>query len=231
MKPNLLLLIGFAISFVLIGINLYDPSMYHGMSISQYFLDIIKSADPMTIYLIVFIVTIISNASVLIVIPYPLVLMYAAQSSVNLVILAIVAASAAAIGEMSSYVLGALGRKITEKHEAFYLKLRKVLERNKWKVCSAVFFAAMTPIPDDVILVPLGFARFGFLRSIIPCFFGKLILIAAIIFFSEMFINTIGNNSLIADLATIWLIIGIMYMAMRSDEKSSTKQLEKILDA
>lgn len=229
MKPYSLPLFGIVFTLVLVGVYLYNPSIYDGISISRYFIDMIESASPITVYVIVFLVTLISSASIIIVIPYPIVIMYAIKSNVNLVILAIVASLAAALGEISGYAAGVLGRKITEKYMAFYIKLRGALERNKWKVYLAVFFAAMTPISDDIIMVPLGLARFGFIRALLPCFLGKLILITVIIVFSDLLINTIGGNSIISDLATIWLIIGIMYMAMRSNGKASIKQLEKII--
>jgi len=222
-------IVGIAITLVIVGIYVYDPSIYNGLSISLYFLNLAKSADPLMVYIVVFIVTLIGNASIFIVIPYPLAILYAIESNINIAILIVVASLAAATGELLSYALGVLGRRITESHIALYNKLGNVLRKNRKKVYLAIFIAAMTPLPDDLILIPLGLARFGLMRSFAPCFLGKLVLIIILVEFSELFMGSF-RNTFFLDLLTLWFIIGMMYVAMKSNEEIIVKQIEKIIE-
>jgi len=222
-------IVGIAITLVIVGIYVYDPSIYNGLSISLYFLNLAKSADPLMVYVVVFIVTLIGNASIFIVIPYPLAILYAIESNINIAILIVVASLAAAAGELLSYALGVLGRRITESHIALYNKLGNVLRKNRKKVYLAIFIAAMTPLPDDLILIPLGLARFGLMRSFAPCFLGKLVLIIILVEFSELFMGSF-RNTFFLDLLTLWFIIGMMYVAMKSNEEIVVKQIEKIIE-
>jgi len=222
-------IVGIAITLVIVGIYVYDPSIYNGLSISLYFLNLAKSADPLMVYIVVFIVTLIGNASIFIVIPYPLAILYAIESNINIAILIVVASLAAAAGELLSYALGVLGRRITESHIALYNKLGNVLRKNRKKVYLAIFIAAMTPLPDDLILIPLGLARFGLMRSFAPCFLGKLVLIIILVEFSELFMGSF-RNTFFLDLLTLWFIIGMMYVAMKSNEEIIVKQIEKIIE-
>jgi len=222
-------IVGIAITLVIVGIYVYDPSIYNGLSISLYFLNLAKSADPLMVYVVVFIVTLIGNASIFIVIPYPLAILYAIESNINIAILIVVASLAAATGELLSYALGVLGRRITESHIALYNKLGNVLRKNRKKVYLAIFIAAMTPLPDDLILIPLGLARFGLMRSFAPCFLGKLVLIIILVEFSELFMGSF-RNTFFLDLLTLWFIIGMMYVAMKSNEEIVVKQIEKIIE-
>jgi len=222
-------IVGIAITLVIVGIYVYDPSIYNGLSISLYFLNLAKSADPLMVYVVVFIVTLIGNASIFIVIPYPLAILYAIESNINIAILIVVASLAAAAGELLSYALGVLGRRITESHIALYNKLGNVLRKNRKKVYLAIFIAAMTPLPDDLILIPLGLARFGLMRSFAPCFLGKLVLIIILVEFSELFMGSF-RNTFFLDLLTLWFIIGMMYVAMKSNEEIIVKQIEKIIE-
>lgn len=229
MGSSSLPIVGIAITLVIVGIYVYDPSIYNGLSISLYFLNLAKSADPLMVYVVVFIVTLIGNASIFIVIPYPLAILYAIESNINIAILIVVASLAAATGELLSYALGVLGRRITESHIALYNKLGNVLRKNRKKVYLAIFIAAMTPLPDDLILIPLGLARFGLMRSFAPCFLGKLVLIIILVEFSELFMGSF-RNTFFLDLLTLWFIIGMMYVAMKSNEEIIVKQIEKIIE-
>ncbi len=229
MDSSSLPIVGIAITLVIVGIYVYDPSIYNGLSISLYFLNLAKSADPLMVYVVVFIVTLIGNASIFIVIPYPLAILYAIESNINIAILIVVASLAAATGELLSYALGVLGRRITESHIALYNKLGNVLRKNRKKVYLAIFIAAMTPLPDDLILIPLGLARFGLMRSFAPCFLGKLVLIIILVEFSELFMGSF-RNTFFLDLLTLWFIIGMMYVAMKSNEERVVKQIEKIIE-
>ncbi|HVP92214.1 MAG TPA: VTT domain-containing protein [Acidobacteriota bacterium] len=75
------------------------------------------------------------------------------------------------LGEFSGYLLGFGGRRvISEKYKKKMDVLVKLLNRYGPLV---VFVFALTPLPDDLIFIPLGVMRYSILRTLIPALIGK----------------------------------------------------------
>jgi membrane protein YqaA with SNARE-associated domain len=76
-----------------------------------------------------------------------------------------------AIGEFSGYLLGFGGRKkITGRYRKNVDFLIKVLNRFG---AVAIFVFALTPLPDDLIFIPLGVTRYNPVKAILPALAGK----------------------------------------------------------
>ncbi|MEN2975398.1 MAG: VTT domain-containing protein [Candidatus Caldarchaeales archaeon] len=91
----------------------------------------------------------------------------------NPLILGLLAGLGGALGKITSYLLGRFGRRI------FNTKDRKVsfMARMIGKYGAlAVFLFALTPLPDDIIYIPVGFARLNFLKFMIANTLGKIFL-------------------------------------------------------
>ncbi len=82
----------------------------------------------------------------------------------------------------------------------------------------AAFFAAATPIPDDLIYVPLGLAKYNPKRFIIATLAGKIILSYAIVFAAHYFGLSLVEPFLedVEDVNTIYLGIAIFAAIMTS---------------
>ena len=82
----------------------------------------------------------------------------------------------------------------------------------------AAFFAAATPIPDDLIYVPLGLAKYNPKRFIIATLAGKIVLSYAIVFSAHYFGLSLVEPFLedIDDVNTIYLGIAIFAAIMTS---------------
>lgn len=75
------------------------------------------------------------------------------------------------IGEFSGYLLGFGGRKkIIGRYKKNADFLVKVL--NKFGAV-AIFAFALTPLPDDLIFIPLGVARYNPVKAFLPALAGK----------------------------------------------------------
>jgi len=83
---------------------------------------------------------------------------------------------------------------------------------------AAAFFAAATPIPDDLIYVPLGLAKYNPKRFIIATLAGKIILSYVIVFASHYFGLSLLEPFLedVEDVNTIYLGIAIFAAIMTS---------------
>lgn len=76
-----------------------------------------------------------------------------------------------ALGEFSGYVLGFGGRKaISKKYEKKIAFLLKVFNRFG---PITIFLFALTPLPDDLLFIPLGVLRYNLVRAFIPALLGK----------------------------------------------------------
>ena len=90
----------------------------------------------------------------------------------------------------------------------------------------AAFLAALTPLPDDLIYIPLGLARYGLMKFIFFTLLGKIIFTTAIawgarlsIDYINLFIDGISDPSGAILLTTIFVAVAIIiiYMIVKLD--------------
>ncbi len=122
-------------------------------------------------YLGMFLISLISALTVIFPIPYTL-LLYALGSSLDPLLLALSSGLGSALGEVSGYVLGYYGRAIIS--EAMRRKMDFMLKVFSRYGMVAVFLFALTPLPDDLLFIPLGIMRYNLTRALLACFIGKL---------------------------------------------------------
>jgi len=85
--------------------------------------------------------------------------------------IAVAAGIGSAVGEFSGYLLGLGGRKvISERYRKKMDFLVKVFNRFG---PVAIFLFALTPLPDDLLFIPLGVMRYSIVRAFVPAFIGK----------------------------------------------------------
>jgi membrane protein YqaA with SNARE-associated domain len=131
----------------------------------------------------VFLVSLIGASSIVFPIPYTVVIFWlSANTNLNPIFLMISAGVGSALGEIVGYTVGyaakgVVGEKTRRKFDAMLKVLMK--HKNIWPLL--IFLFAFTPLPDDLIFVPLGLARFNFFRVFFPCLMGKLAMFYVII--------------------------------------------------
>ncbi len=119
-------------------------------------------------------------------VPLPGFLLLATMSVGNqydLHILALVSAIAATIAKQIIFYVSYGGRRIiNEKTRKRMRPFERLIKRYG---AGAAFFAAATPIPDDLVYVPLGLARYNPKRFFIATLTGKIVLSYSIVFISH----------------------------------------------
>jgi membrane protein YqaA with SNARE-associated domain len=121
-------------------------------------------------YFGIFLLSLIGASSIFFPIPYTVVIFILGRTYDPLWI-AVAAGFGSTIGEFSGYVLGFGGRKvISEKYKKKIDVLTKLLNRYGPLL---VFIFALTPLPDDLVFIPLGVMRYSILRTFIPALIGK----------------------------------------------------------
>ncbi|MEE8383895.1 MAG: VTT domain-containing protein [Nitrosopumilus sp.] len=119
-------------------------------------------------------------------VPLPGFLLLATMSVGNeydLHILALVSAITATVAKQMIFFVSFSGRKIM--NEKTRKRMRPFERLVKKYGAAAAFVAAATPIPDDIIFVPLGLAKYNPKRFFVATLTGKIVLSYIIVFISH----------------------------------------------
>ena len=138
-------------------------------------------------YFGIFVISLLGATSIFVPIPYTIVIfILGGLQTFDPLWIAVAAGLGSAVGEFSGYLIGMGGRKVIsdryKKRMDFLVKLFK-----KYGPI-AIFAFALTPLPDDLLFIPLGVIRYSLLRAFIPALLGK--------FFSNLIIAYSGRLSL-----------------------------------
>ena len=122
-------------------------------------------------YLGAFIVSIFGSLTIVFPIPYTT-MIYMLGSVLNPILLGAVCGAGSTIGEMSAYLVGLGGKKLLKKRYGERLEAaRRLFERFGAVI---IFIFALLPLPDDLILIPLGMMGYSLKTVMVACFLGKV---------------------------------------------------------
>jgi len=182
----------------------------------------------------VFAISFVGTASIIIPVPYTLVILELSFSGGNLwdpLLLTIAGGIGSALGEMTGYALGYFGRKIVSLERQRKMEyLVKIFDRYG---PLAIFIFALTPLPDDLLYIPLGLMRYKFYKAFIPTLAGKFLMISIIVYFGKTAGDTIRllfgeSGTEIAIVITAILLFLIVIALYRVDwEKVFLKYVAK----
>ena len=156
-------------------------------------------------YFGVFVLSFIGTASIIIPIPYTLIIFTLSMRpwQWNSALLIIAGGFGSALGEFTGYALGYFGRRIvSEERQRKMTYLVRIFDRYG---PLAIFAFALTPLPDDLLFIPLGMLKYKFYKAFIPSLIGKLLMIFILVNSG----NIVGNIfvGLFGESGTIWGMI------------------------
>lgn len=124
-------------------------------------------------YFGIFLISLIGALSIFFPLPYTVVIFWlGATGSFNPFLIAIAAGAGSAVGELSGYALGFYGRRVVSKERRRKMEFMvKVFDRFG---PITIFLFALTPLPDDILFIPLGMLRYSLVRAFIPAIVGKI---------------------------------------------------------
>ena len=169
-------------------------------------------------YLGVFVISFIGSVSVVFPVPYTIVIFFLG-SILDPFFVAISGGLGAALGEFSGYTLGYYGRKIVSKKRQRNMEyMVKLFERYG---PSAIFLFALTPLPDDLLFIPLGVMRYPFWKAFIPALLGKTLMTFILAYSGQQSITIIeslfAGSGLLGTVITSALLIVIIVAMIRID--------------
>jgi len=161
-------------------------------------------------YLGVFITSFIGAVTIIFPIPYPLVIYVMGALQLNPLFIAVAGGLGSALGEFSGYIAGYYGRKIVnEKQQRNMDFMMKIFDHYG---SIAIFLFALTPLPDDLLFIPLGIMRYKFIKAFIPAFLGKLIMSYILAYSGQQSINFIA--SLLGEGGWVGVILSIIFLML-----------------
>jgi membrane protein YqaA with SNARE-associated domain len=131
----------------------------------------------------------------------------------------------ATLGDMSSYVLGYYGRRLTD--EARTKGFAAFIEQHPRATPLAVFILASTPLPLDPAVVSLGVARFSWWRVLLPSLVGEVIFLTGVAWAGRLSLDWLaellgvgGTTTPISatlEALSVVLLIVTVYLVVRVD--------------
>jgi membrane protein YqaA with SNARE-associated domain len=185
-------------------------------------------------YFGIFLISLLGSLSIFFPIPYTVVIFTLGQT-LEPVLIAVAAGLGSAVGEFSGYLLGWGGRKvISERYRRKMEFLVKVFDRFG---PIAIFLFALTPLPDDLLFIPLGVMRYKIVKVFIPSLIGKFLMSLIVAYSGRYTIQIIRDvfgvesgfvSALIGTVIAIVLLIIIFIIMFKVDwEKYFEKYVTK----
>src|SRR6266705_560746 len=169
--------------------------------------------------LVVFLVSIIGNMIPFFPVPYLLFVITIASGFPGLGLFQIAAVSAlgASIGKFVSYGLGYGARRALSRSTVRFDSFRRLMGGSSFLL--ALVFAAL-PLPDDIILVPLGIIRYSPVKTFIALYSGKFVLTILITYVARSSSGTLEDllgGGLYVSILSAVIVILVAVLLMRVD--------------
>ncbi len=181
-------------------------------------------------YIGIFIACVIGNGTIIIPIPYALIIVFfATNPNFDPLLLGLVAGFGSAIGEITSYALGrGVGKIGIESKYSWELERLKTVIENK--TFFVIFLFGLTPLPDDIIMIPVGIIGYNFKKAILACALGKIILSLFLAYGghygAQVAESMFGESNPLSIIVTTLAIIVIAYLTIRTDWSSLLKRIK-----
>ncbi|MEM2737432.1 MAG: VTT domain-containing protein [Candidatus Bathyarchaeia archaeon] len=186
-------------------------------------------------YFGVFLISLFGSMSIFFPVPYTVVIFTLGSiETFNPILTAFVSGLGSAVGEFSGYLLGLGGRKIIsekgKRNVEFFLKIF-----GRYSVL-AIFIFALTPLPDDLLFIPLGVMHYSFLRAFIPAFLGKLCMSLIIVYSARFTVGVIREifgiesdwvSAIIGTVTALILLVIVFILMFKVDWEKTLEKRRK----
>ena len=165
-----------------------------------------------------FVISIFGNFTVFFPVPYVLTI-YAFGATLNPILLGLVCGAGSTLGEFSAYLIGRGGRRVIDERYGERLETAKLLVQRYGM--AIIFLFAVLPLPDDLILIPLGMLRYSLKKAMTAMFVGKTIMCTAVAYagrYSYSFIKDVfASSGLLGGVASTVLLALIVVALLKVD--------------
>lgn len=160
-------------------------------------------------YIGILIITFFASIIIFIPVPYfPVLFTAGINQNLDPHLVSLSSAAGAVIAKLLIFYISYYGRNIilSSKAKKRMLPLQRLLSKYGWP---GAFAAALTPIPDDLVYIPLGLAKYNPAKFAIATFTGKFILNEFIVYGSVLFGRPVVEVLTAESTDPIYLYIGV----------------------
>jgi len=165
-----------------------------------------------------FVISLFGNFTVFFPVPFTITI-YAFGATLNPLMLGLVCGVGSTIGEFTAYLIGVGGRKVLDQRYGQRLESAKLLIQRYGM--AAIFLFAITPLPDDLLLIPLGMLRYSLRKAMMAMLAGKVLMCTAVAYagrYSYSFVRDIfASGGLLGGAASVVLLAVIVVALIRVD--------------
>jgi len=171
---------------------------------------IVECVTGLPSFVAVFALSFIGASSVIIPVPYTAIIFVLASKGLDPLVTAIAGGAGSGLGEFTGWVVGRLVSRTLEgtkyiKQVRALIKLAEV--KGKHVLTLAIFVFALTPLPDDLLFIVLGFLKYDLLRALPPCMLGKAVMLYLITFFGKLTWEVAEGMGLSKELLTALTVV------------------------
>jgi len=179
-------------------------------------------------YLGVFVISFLSASSIVIPVPYTVIILFlGAYTQMDMVMLALASGLGSALGEIVGYAVGRTAHHVVKEERKKKMEaMLKVLTAKGYLAPILVFLFALTPLPDDLLFIPLGLLGYPVLMWLLPCFVGKMFMAYIVAYagrsYNQYLIAVLGAESTgwtmaLTSVASTALLLLVMVAMLKVD--------------
>jgi len=158
---------------------------------------IIENLGIKNSYLIVFLTCLFGGISIFFPFPYYLIVFTLGAGGLNPFLIGLFAGIGLAVGDTTSYLLGHTGRIILPKSSKRISEKihKKIALYPEWlKYFLFFIWGALVPLPNDLLLIPMGAIGYSYKKVVIPLVLGSIVFNTIIAFLGAYGLNLIFFN-------------------------------------
>lgn len=227
-----LLIISFVVLLVLLGIGIATVP-----AVTDWYGSLTTAWTQLALrygYWGAFFSALVGSLTIVIVFPYTIIIIFLAAQGLNPLYLGLLMGLGATIGELSGYLIGWSGaRYVQRKKPESYDAVQGIVASRPRALQWLLFLFAITPLPDDVLFIPLGVLRYPWWKIVLPTLSGKLISGIVITSVGYSFKHTIDTASagtaeaVISQFGMLAVIALMVYLFLKLDWQAIMRRLIK----
>jgi membrane protein DedA with SNARE-associated domain len=165
-----------------------------------------------------FLISLFGNFTIFFPVPFTITI-YAFGATLNPLLLGLVCGLGSTVGEFSAYLIGRGGRRIIEG------KYEKRLESAKQLVLRygmiIIFLFALLPLPDDLILIPLGMLKYDIRKTLFAAFLGKTLMCIIVAYAGRLSFSLVRDvfesSGVLGGAVSAILLVLVLFAMIRID--------------
>ena len=165
-----------------------------------------------------FFISIFGNFTIFFPVPFTLTI-YAFGATLNPLLLGLACGLGSTIGEFSAYLIGMGGRKVIGEKYGERLESAKLLVQRYGMI--VIFLFALLPLPDDLILIPLGMLRYDLRKALTAAFLGKTLMCVIIAYAGQLSFEFVRDlfesGGVLGGLASVILLVLLLVAMLKID--------------